>query len=325
VKDASAPQGVVTFGDEYLFEGGGLGTLLMDLYCQNLPDYVYFHSRKSVGQLLDWTMKYGKDAQVYWESDLTEQEKGMSAAYVALITDFLMPYLGFKSTECDFFRKHGIEMKINGKEIGVMTFSGMLLTFLSNSTGNVARIAAKYNITPGTPCKKGGDDFLCYKALTQNPDYAYWEQFERAIEKIVVRTDGGSFVGYYEKKGLMIKDPELLLMKLLVHKEAGHLAEVTRGYFLDFTLAYRLGDLLHEIMTPEMSDAHQILTRLLMNARRELHINHEFGWDAVAAVDEDVWLAATGIDYSVGGSMANQSVTDGNKLGDTELPLYEDL
>jgi len=324
---ASAPQGVVTFDDEYIFEGGAFGTYLLDLLLENLPDYAYFHCRKSIGQLLAWTETRASGATEYWESDLESQEKSMTAAYVYLIADCLMPYLGFPVKACDFFRKNGLKVTLSGTEIGVMTFSGMLLTYLSNSFGNLARITAKYDLRPGEPVKFGGDDFLAYRWLKQNHDYGPWEVHDIAVEKINLRKDCGTFIGFVERKGLMFKDPELMLMKLLVHIEQGHARDVIKGYFLEFSIGYAKGDLLYHCMSIEQMEAHQILTRMFMNLQKDLKLSTKLDWKGImASPDEDVLLMRSSYQYNYASvdPQFSQDITEGNKLGEYREPLFEE-
>jgi len=163
---------------------------------------------------------------------------------------------------------------------GLMTFSGEIFTFLANTLGNIARFVAKYDVTPGERGKFGGDDLLMYRRFAIRPSWSDWVHMDRAVEKVQVYPDRGSFVGFLESQGWVFKDPEVLLRKLEVHVERGKTKDVLLGYTLDWLTIYRLGSWAPILLTGHELECLSVLSNILFNSRRQLGYQKAINWAA---------------------------------------------
>jgi hypothetical protein len=87
-----------------------------------------------------------------------------------------------------------------------------------------------------------------------------------------------------------MKDPRILLKRLLVASEMGKLRDVIDGYYLDFLTIYRLGDRIH-VFGEEICRAQQILASQIFNLRRV----HKFNWTMLSELP--AWVAPNSSDW----------------------------
>jgi len=315
VKTAKALQTIVIHSEQYVHKFGPTGVYLLGCLLKHKPESVYIHAGQSYQDMMDWTSKHAPAPPEYWESDLEQQEKSMSGAYVTLFSKVL-EHFGVPRDIIEAYIDDKLDKKTARMHLGLMTFSGEIFTFLANTLGNMARIAAKYDLKPAERGKFGGDDSLCYRRLQVNPRYSEWEPQDRAVEKINVYHTRGSFVGFIEQQGWVFKDPELLLRKLEVNVERGKTKDVLLGYTLDWLTIYRLGDFASVILTPFEMECQSVLGNILFNSRRKLGYQKIINWHAFPVV-----LFNNQTNYARYWDALHEAV----KLPDAEAPDYREL
>jgi len=85
----------------------------------------------------------------------------------------------------------------------------------------------------------------------------------------------------------VFKNPEILLRRLMVAESRGKIKDVLPGYFIEWLTIYALSDHLHELLTDIEMEAHNILSTVIFNARRNMKVNIKFNWDKLVGIDED--------------------------------------
>ncbi|UQS94383.1 MAG: replicase [Bramycfau virus 6] len=282
IKDASALQTTLTMDDEYLFKFGKIGVYMLEKLIDILPPYVYIHAKKRFADTAAFVEQYYEGP--YWESDLKQQEQSMRGGYLHFFKR-LMAHLAVPGEYIDALSEMKLNTKVGKMTLALMTASGEIFTWIYNTFGNGARIAAKYNLKKGMAMMLTGDDSLVNQDLKVRADWKFWEKFDHATEKSSFSEDRGTFAGYVIKKRMIFKNPELLLRKLMVANHMGKMKDVIHGYFLEWLTIYSLSDNLYDVLTDREMQAHNILSNKLFNARRLFKVNAKFGWDKSIGID----------------------------------------
>ncbi|UQS94378.1 MAG: replicase [Bramyrmic virus 1] len=282
IKAASALQTTLTMEDEYLFKFGAIGVYMLEKLLEILPGYVYIHAKKKFSDTAEFVSKFYDGA--YWESDLKQQEQSMRGGFLQFFLR-LMSHLNIPEEYIDSLREMKLNTVVGRMTLALMTASGEIFTWIYNTFGNGARIAAKYNLNPGDALMLTGDDSLAARKLLVRDTWKYFEMYDHATEKSSFSNERGTFAGYVVKKRMIFKNPEILLRKFMVAAAVGKMKDVIHGYFLEWATIYALGDELFGVLTEIEMEAHNILSNKIFNARREYAVNAKFGWDKVVALE----------------------------------------
>jgi hypothetical protein len=285
-KNASALQTIVTMEDEILFALGPVVGYLTRCIMRDKPSSVYVHNGTTFADLQNFIREYAANPAAYWESDLTQQEKGMSGAYVRMVERIFELY-SIPDEYIVRYNKLALTTKANGVVLGIMTFSGQPFTWFVNTFGNMARISVKYDIQPGEPSCWTGDDSLAFRPLNNNVGWLEWESIERAVEKVEVYDHRGSFISLIVTKGEVFKSPSLLLRKLKIASSIGMMKEVVHGYSLDWLTVYTLREKLLTILNHEELEDLNVLSNMMFNMRRREKVEPKFAFDKYPMVEHE--------------------------------------
>jgi len=303
-KNASALQTIVTMEDEILYALGPLVGYMTKVIMRDKPDSVYVHNGTTFADLQQYIRTFANEPQAYWESDLTQQEKGMSGAYVRLVEKLFELY-SIPDEYMNRYRKLAFSTKAHGVILGIMTFSGQPFTWFVNTFGNMARISVKYDLQPAEPSCWTGDDSLCFRTLNIRVGWLEWEPIERAVEKVEVYDHRGSFISLIVAKGEVFKSPSLLLRKLKIAASLGLMKDVVHGYSLDWLSVYSLKDKLIGLLNSEEMEDLNILSSMMFNMRRREKVSPRFAFDKYLAVEHE---------YTADWTFHHESVAEDSEL-----------
>jgi hypothetical protein len=294
-KEAKALQTIVTFSDDVLKELYGLD-YAQEKFLSLFPPDVHMHIGKTSKDLAD-IVASEVDCEVYWESDLTQQEKGMTGAYVTLM-DLILEYLHVPEYQRKLFYEMQANTQIGDMVFALATLSGQKGTSFKNGIGNMARIANAYDIRPGEKSLWMGDDVLVFRELLRKIVSQNALMYEKAQEKIIVRREYGTFISHVIKKGKVYKDPVLMLMKIIVNASIGKMRDLIHGYLLEWLQMYQNAEENMDLFSELEMDAYNVLSNLMFNARRDLKVDKSFGMDRLSVADQHIVVVYEFLDYA---------------------------
>lgn len=300
-KGAKPLQIIEVFNNKYVYEHGPEGVYILKKLTEMAPPGVFMLAGKTFDDLYKHNAQY--DTGVNWMSDLTAQEKDMRGWYF-LFFGKIMKMLGFSDERVANMIEDHMRIPIGNQTILFQTLSGMIFTWLLNTTGNQARIATFYDVRPGEPSQWTGDDSKFFRKLIRLKEADKWLTIETA-EETIVEGNTGEFAMYLTRKGKTFKDPIILLDKLLVKIAQGKAADVIHGYFYEWLSIYHLGDMIYDLMDEEEIESSKVLTTIMMNLRREYNLGQKLNWNHITPKDytynfnAGVTGSATGLEFSL--------------------------
>jgi hypothetical protein len=264
---AKSPQPVWIHPDSQLFAEGPYGVLLLELLLEHKPDYWHFHAKMSYEQFEAWCLTYMKDCESYEMSDQTGQDQA-AQGWAVVVFESLMRWFSFPEEAIQQFKTLKLTKVLNGHIVAIMTDSGEVWTYLINTVSSTARECFMYDIQPGHPMANGGDDTMRKPIVTVSPNYEFFRDIDPCVDKRYV-SDKGDFTSHRVYKGVLYKNPILLLKRFLVKLASGRGEESVLGYAEMWKRNYDLRDKLYEIFTEDEMEAHAILTRIFFNLKKE--------------------------------------------------------
>jgi len=226
----------------------------------------------------------------------------------------LMQWFSFPQSWVDAFVQDKMSKTLKHKILAIMTNSGEIWTYLLNSTSSTARECFMYNLPAGTPMANGGDDTKRRAGFPINPSYVMIKHLDPCEDKRFESTTG-EFCSFITKKGVLTKDPIILLKRFLVKLASGDGENAALGYAHLWAMNYRLKDKLFEIFDEDEMAAHQILTRIMFNLKKE-HVKTRINWDFLK-VDGDL------PNENVLINLTNDTLMD--KILSVEVPTFTDV
>jgi len=265
--EAKPLQPIMIHSDKYLFEWGPKGIYLLEMLLRNKPDYWFFYARKTPEEFSEWVSSHFARGERFAMNDLKGQDQSTQGWAVEFFS-LLMQWFGFTQEIIDRFKEEKMTKEIGHKILAIMTDSGEIWTYLLNTTSATARECLMYDIPPGVPMANGGDDTLRRFLLNISLAYGQVSHMDPCEDK---RYDSliGAFCSFIVKQGTLTKDPVILLKRFLGKLSQGAGEDAVLGYAHLWAMNYRLGDKLYEVFDEAEMEAHQLLTRIMFNLKRE--------------------------------------------------------
>jgi hypothetical protein len=264
----SAPlQPVMIHGDKPLFEQGPLAAYMLRMLKDNCPGYFFYSAEENEDSFQSWVSRNVSKAKMFEMNDQKGQDTSVQSWAVHIIRN-MMEWFNVPKPMIENFVKFKMTGKINGKVLSPMTRSGEPWTHFINTNSSAARECFKFNLPPGLPMGAGGDDIFRLVAGDVSSAYKPFESLDPTIDKRY-RSPRGDFTSFIIKDGFLVKDPIILLKRFLVKIEMGAAEDAVDGYHLLWARNYNLSDDLFSIFDEEEMDAHQILTRIFFNLKKE--------------------------------------------------------
>jgi len=148
-----------------------------------------------------------------------------------------------------------------------MILSGDWATLLFNTLDNATFANLQYNIPPGTPQLYIGDDSAINHPCVKTQYYKSLEHLF-ALQSKTEYKEQPMFCGWILTKHGIIKDPELINLRINLAQEQGKLIESIEGLYYEHLFAYRLGDLNYDIQDLTSLEYHQANCRFFLENRR---------------------------------------------------------
>jgi len=264
---AKAPQPIWVHPDWQLFAEGPYGIYLLEMVLKHKPPWWHFHAKQTYEQFEGWVSTYLADTEIYEMSDQTGQDQA-AQGWAVRVFENLMLWFSFPQHVVDQFKQFKLFKVAQGHIVAIMTDSGEVWTFLINTISSTARECLMYDIRPGHPMANGGDDTLRAPIVTVSVNYAPFANIDPCADKRYT-SKRGDFTSHCIVKGVLFKNPQLLLARFVNKVASGRGQESVLGYAEMFKRNYDLKELLVDLLTEEEMDAHNIMTRIMFNLRRE--------------------------------------------------------
>jgi hypothetical protein len=260
-------QPVMIHSDKYLFEFGPAGMYLLDKVLQTAPRYWYFHAKRNENDFADWVSEsFPKDATFHM-NDQKGQDQTVQG-WAVVFFSHLLRWFGFDELFIESFRKDKISKEIKNKIMSIMTDSGEVWTYLINSLSSAARECAMYQLPAGLPMACGGDDIMRLEYGPMVSAYLTIQAEDPTIDKRYT-SSVGDFCSFMVRRGVLFKDPVILLKRFLGRISSGRAEEAVLGYYHLWAFNYNKKDLLVELLDEDELEAHSIMTRIMFNLRKE--------------------------------------------------------
>ncbi|UTQ50731.1 MAG: polyprotein (methyl transferase, helicase, RdRP) [Plant associated potexvirus 1] len=151
--------------------------------------------------------------------------------------------------------------------IAIMRLSGEGPTFDANTECSIAYHHTKYTVDEDVAQIYAGDDMAQDAIPTEKPSFkAICDRLaltSKPIRHTQCPGNYATFCGWSITPGGIIKDPLKLYSSLELARRIGKTKEVGPSYAIDASYAYRKGDALHDLLTPEEARLHQLTIRKL--------------------------------------------------------------
>jgi hypothetical protein len=231
---------------------------------------------------------------------------------------FMLRWFEFFSVPKEFqlrFKERSLHTRVGRHVMSIMTDPGRIFTFLENTATSFANECGIYQIPHGWPVQVAGDDVQRRAGL--QPCEQYVTKFARIDPTVHKREVSrvGSFCSYTTRKGVVYKDPVLLLLRFLVKISSGKGEISALGYWDLWVSNYLKREDIFCVMSQEEQQAHQLLTRIMFNLRHN-GIRIKPDWSKLSAVGEEDSVSESRwdsqqmvIDYATTGQMHWEPVT----------------
>jgi len=259
-------QTIVIHSDAYLYEHGPYGIYFLRQLMRYKPDYWCFYAEMNPEDLESWCNRNFPKGCTFHMSDMTAQDQSMRGWAVGVL-EAGMKHFNFPKSFVKEFVREKFHKTVNGRNMRTMTNSGEIWTFIINTFGTAAREAFMYSLPPRVPMANGGDDVKRLAGFPLNPVYV--RRFQKDDPCVDKRYESkvGEFVSFRYFAGVLVKDPIILLRRLLAKISIGDHKNCALGYYQLWAENYKKKDLLYDIFDEWEMEAHAILTRIFMNMK----------------------------------------------------------
>jgi len=282
---AKALQPLFVRSDAYIFKHGPYGIYLLTMLLKHCPHYLYIHAKRSFAEMKDWFITEFMSA-IYHMFDTIGFDGSARGEAVELMANVF----GHFSLPADFisdYKDDKTDFHTASIAFAIMTFSGEIWTFLTNTFKQLGRMVTQFDFKPGDKIAIAGDDFTSLRRPPIHQDWWMWQKFEFGELKYDAKPVG-DFCSYMIHNGHLYKLPSLLWRRLKAHEEMGNLDNVVLGYFEMFTQLYNVGDMLTAQLPEKELDAVSLLQNFFFNIRRITGKNYTLPWNKVAAAQDDL-------------------------------------
>jgi len=264
---AKGLQTIYIKSDEYLFKLGGIAVYLLKKILAMMPENVYLHAKKSLQDMMDWFAKWDPRTGTYVDLDI----KGFDGTQRGASLQYEMKILRFFNVPedlIDFYLHDKLSAQTRTLFVGLMRLSGELFTWLFNTMFMLGRTLLKYDIPKGDPMAGSGDDIQLFREYAVRQQWLLtWEAQDICEEKRNVR-EYGSFCAWLIRRGMVVKNPEVLYMRLMANISRGKLMDVIKSYAIEFMTLYTKKDYLYEILDENQMQYLSFLNVFFHNTRR---------------------------------------------------------
>lgn len=234
---------------------------------RNKPEYWFFYARKTPEEFSEWVTTHIPPGDTLHMNDLKGQDQSTQGWAVRFFEN-LLRWFSFPEEWISSFRIEKLSKEINHKILAIMTDSGEVWTYLINTTSATARECLMYELQPGDPMANGGDDTVRRTVGQVGLRYTQVQHLDPCTDKRF-ESETGEFCSFLIRKGVLAKDPVILLKRFLGKLSMGAGEDAVLGYAHLWSMNYLLAERLSDIFTEEELTAHQLLTRIMMNLRKE--------------------------------------------------------
>lgn len=260
-------QPVMIHADKYLFEYGPKGIYLLEKILEHCPDWWFLYAKKTPDDFENWTKRSFEKGELFEMNDLKGQDQSTQGWAVELFS-LVMEHFGFKQEWIDNFKMEKMTKMIKDKVLSIMTNSGEIWTYLLNTVSAAARECFMFSLPPGLAMASGGDDTLRKKYGGVNPGYVELQALDPCEDKRFESTRG-EFCSFMIKNGTLTKDPIILTKRFLGRLSRGEGETAVLGYSYLWAFNYRKAEMLSSIFDEDEMTAHQIMTRVMFNLKKE--------------------------------------------------------
>lgn len=264
---AKPGQPIMIHSDSYIFEHGPYGIYFLDKFLENKPDYYYLHAKATIADYHAWNARYLAGDEITEMTDLKGQDAS-TQGWAVVFFEQMLRWMSFPEPFVQEFVRNKLNKTHNDKLLAIMTNSGEIWTYLLNSMSASAAEVFEYGIPPGFPVAGTGDDMRRRTGLTRSPAYLPYRHIDPRIVKRFTSTRG-EFISFLSRGPYVFKDPIMLLKRFFGRLESGRAEDAALGYFDLWAWNYNQGEILMQCMTPAEIEAHQIMTRIMFNPKKE--------------------------------------------------------
>jgi len=273
---ASPLQPVMVHSVEYVFRWGAQGIYMLEMLLRNSPDYWFMYAKKTPDEFNAWVETHFEKGERLHMNDLTGQDQS-TQGWAVQFFKLMLEWFNFPKQDVDDFVYDKMAKQVGHKVLALMTNSGEIWTYLINTCSSTARECAIFDLPPGLPMANGGDDTMRRCFGTKGDAYRQVAHLDPCEDKRYESTTG-DFCSFIVKNGKLLKDPIILLKRFLVKIARGQAEEAVLGYAHLWAMNYRLGDQLFDLLDEEELQAHQLMTSMMFNLKKE-GISTRPNWD----------------------------------------------
>jgi hypothetical protein len=218
----------------------------------------YIHSGKNFDDLNNYCINnnfFGICTESDYEAFDSSQDSYIMAFEYELMKFLNIPY---DLIEDYIYIKTHLRSKLGN--FAIMRFTGEASTFLFNTLANMLFTQLRYNINSHVSICFAGDDMCANQDLKIRKEH---DEFlgKMSLKAKVARTTKPTFCGWFMTKYGIIKNPKLLLERLLIAKERDNLHNCIDSYAIECSYAYKKSENLYNILDESEMNAHHLCVR----------------------------------------------------------------
>jgi len=245
-------QTLALFPDQVLLRLGPYTRYLHKRMLELLPPHIFLFGGQTPTALDDWCKEWAIRGDVF-TNDFTAYDQSCTGEAVQFEMA-MMRYFGFPEELVAYYFWQKTTLTTNFGPSAVMRFTGEPGTYIFNSLFNLAYMLLKYQCE-SVPSIYSGDDSLLFKVPALNPEWAKYEPMFTLVGKTFI-TDLPECCGWLCYPEGIVRDPLVLALKTVYKRNLGELDQVLDSYFLEHLHGYYKGDLISDILTPELVEMH---------------------------------------------------------------------
>jgi hypothetical protein len=274
-------QTLALFPDQVLAKLGPVTRYVHAMFEKLLPGHVFLLGGHSPAQLDEWCRKNAKSGPVF-TNDFTAYDQSCTGEALWFEIN-MMRWLSIPEEAIRYYWWLKVSLETTFGPSAVMRFTGEPGTYIFNTMYNLAYMALKYNIK-GIPCVFSGDDSLLYAVLAENSDWFRYEHLFTLVGKAFI-SELPECCGWLCYPQGIVRDPLVLALKTLSRENVGELAKVLDSYFLESLFAYNQGDVLSDLLSPELLELHSwFINHCFKHSSIVKHISRTSRADLAAAL-----------------------------------------
>jgi hypothetical protein len=274
--EAKPGQPLVTSPDINIWRFGAWTRYMRSLLYDLMPKHIYIHGGKTLKQMDAWSREFSNDNDVS-TCDFTKYDmscKAETLSFELSLFSYFQMDLYFPDSVLEyFFIKTNMYTQLGTSAI--MRFTGEFGTYDFNSWYNIAYMAFRFRLDENTSfgCAFSGDDSLFFGRLIERDDWCYFERQFALVGKYYYGPSK-DFCGWWLLPCGIVRNPILLVLKIMYHQGRNHLSACLDSYFLEALYAYNCGDLLYDHVPPLALEAqHWIIDFCFKHSKLVPHLS----------------------------------------------------